>query len=381
MINVDAATAAWLARVPETQRIDAQAFSDWRLTAWAIGELLLIAACVALTRAEVLGRLRRALEAGRPRPWLVSAACAGLLVLVLASLEAVIQAVSGWRGQEIQTHQAQHLIAALAEAAGAIPSEVIAGLLLLPVALWLMRRLPRTWPLVAGTVITALILLAVWMPYVLSAGPPLTPAPPGPTRDGLVRLIAETGIPAHEVYYAADAAFDADVNGGFGHAKVSVGPLMAAAPPAESRAFVGHIMGHFAHNDILFYSLSLGLVMLMGCFAVSWWAGPLARALGARDAGGAAEPDVLPAAAIVFILAMVCAGLAGTAYLRWANVRADAYSLEHAREPDGLVAAIEAEWNHESVDPTPIEEAIFSSHPAMVGRIRHAMAWKAAHGG
>ena len=381
MVSVDAATAVWLARIPEAQRIDAQAFSDWRLVAWATGEIVLIAACAGLARSGVLGRWRRALEAERSRPWLASAACAGLLALVLAVLEAVIQAVASWRGQEIQTHQAQNLIAALAGSAGAIAPEVIAGVLLLPVALWLMRRLPRTWPLVAGGAITSLILLAVWAPYVLSAGPPMTPAPPGPVRDGLVRLIAETGIPAHEVYYAADPAFDADVNGGFGHAKVSVGPLMAAAPPAESRAFVGHIMGHYAHNDILIYSLVLGLVMALGCFAVNRWAAPLAGLLGERGAASAAEPEVLPAAAIVFMLAMVCAGLAGTGYLRWANVRADAYSLEHAPEPDGLAAAIEGEWNHESVDPSPLEEAIFSSHPAMIGRIRHAMAWKAAHGG
>jgi STE24 endopeptidase len=381
MINVDAATAAWLARIPEAQRLDAQAFSDWRLTAWVVGELAVIAACAFMISSGVLGHWRRALEAARPRPWLAGAACAGLLALVLASLEAVIQAVTSWRGQEIQTHRAQNLLAALAGAAGAIAPEVIAGVLLLPVALWLMRRLPRTWPLVVGTAIMGLIVLAVWLPYVLSLGPPMTPAPPGPVRDGLVRLIAETGIPAHEVYYATDPAFDADVNGGFGQAKVSVGPLMAAAPPAESRAFVGHIMGHYAHNDILIYSLVLGLVMELGCFAVNWWAAPVARWLGARGAASAAEPEVLPAAAIVFLLAMVCAGLAGTGYLRWANVRADAYSLEHAREPDGLVAAMEGEWNHESVDPSPIEEAIFSSHPAMVGRIRHAMVWKAAHGG
>ena len=381
MINVDAATAAWLARIPAAQRLDAQAFSDWRLTAWTVGELAVIAACALMVRSGVLGRWRRALEAERPRPWLASAASAGLLALVLASLEAVLQAITSWRGQEIQTHQAQNLLAALAGTAGAIAPEVIAGVLLLPVALWLMRRLPRTWPLVVGTAITGLIVLAVWLPYVLSLGPPMTPAPPGPVRDGLVRLIAETGIPAHEVYYATDPAFDADVNGGFGQAKVSVGPLMAAAPPAESRAFVGHIMGHYAHNDILIYSLVLGLVMALGCFAVNWWAAPLARWLGARGAASAAEPEALPAAAIVFLLAMVCAGLAGTGYLRWANVRADAYSLEHAREPDGLVAAIEGEWNHESVDPSPLEEALFYTHPAMTGRIRHALAWKAARGG
>lgn len=380
MTNVDAASAAWLARIPESQRIAAQAFTDWRLTAWAIGWLILVGACVVLARTGVLGRWRRAIEIERPRPWIAGAACAGLLALVLASLEALIRAVDKWRGQQILDDHAPGLAGALADALGAIAPEVIAAVVLIPFALWLARRMPRRWPPVVGAVIAALIVGAVWLPYVLSVGPPMTPAPAGPVRDGLIRLIAETGIPAHDVFYAADPSFDADVNGGFGHAKVSIGPLMAAAPPAESRAFVGHIMGHYAHNDILIYSLVLGLVMLMGCFAISRWTAPLAKALG----GGAVDPgdpEALPAAAIIFMLAMICAGLAGAGYLRWANVRADAYSLDHAREPDGLVAAIEAEWDHDSVDPSPVEEAVFSTHPAMTGRIRHAMAWKAAHGG
>jgi STE24 endopeptidase len=75
---------------------------------------------------------------------------------------------------------------------------------------------------------------------------------------------------------------------------------------------------------------------------------------------------------------MACAWLAGAGYLRWANVRADAYSLEQAREPDGLASVIEQEWDHQSVDPSPPEEALFYTHPGMSGRLAHAMAWKAA---
>jgi STE24 endopeptidase len=381
MTNVDAASAAWLARIPENQRIAGHAFTDWRLAAWTIGWIILIGACVILARTGVFGRWRRTIEAKRPRPWIASAACAGLLALVLASLEAMIRAVDKWRGQQILHGSAQGLTGPLSDAMAAIAPEVIAAVVLIPLALWLARRLPRLWPLVVGSAIGALIVGAVWLPYVLSVGPPMTPAPAGPVRDGLSRLIAETGIPAHDVFYSADPTFDADVNGGFGHATVSIGPLMAAAPPAESRAFVGHIMGHYAHDDILIYSLVLGLMMLLGCFATRLGTEPLAKALGAGETVGPGDPEALPAAAIIFMLAIICAGLAGAGYLRWANVRADAYSLEHAREPDGLVAAIEAEWDHDSVDPSPIEEAIFSTHPAMTGRIRHAMAWKAAHGG
>ena len=232
-----------------------------------------------------------------------------------------------------------------------------------------------------GALVAGLIVAAIWLPYALSAGPPSPAAPAGPVRDGLLQLIAETGIPAQGVSVSTDPGFMADVSGGFGHARVVVGPRLAAGPPAEARALVGHIMGHYAHNDILIFSLVLGLAMLLGFYAVARLAAPLARLVGAKNVASAADPEALPAATIILMLALVCSGLAGAGYLRWANVRADAYSLDHAREPDGLAAVIEQEWDHQSVDPSPIEEALFYTHPAMTGRLQHAMAWKAAHGG
>jgi STE24 endopeptidase len=378
---LDAATAAWLARIPAAARLQAHAFTDWRLTAWAVGGALLVGACALVGRSGVLGRVRRGVEAASPRPWLGAAAAAAALALILATLQALIDAVARWRSDRILESGAQSFPIHLAHAADGVAPAVIGATLLVPPALWLMRRLPRAWPLLVGGAVAALILAAVWLPYALSVGPPSTPAPPGPVRDGVMRLISETGIPAHGVFLSGDPGFDIDVNGGFGRAKVIIGPLVAAGSPAEARAMVGHIMGHYAHDDILIVSLALGAVMLLGFFAVSWWAAPLARLMGAKAATTPSDPEALPAAAIILMLAMVCAGLAEAGYLRWANVRADAYSLDHAREPDGLAAAIERGWDHQSVDPSPIEEALFYTHPPMTGRLRHAMAWKAAHGG
>ncbi len=373
--------ATWLARIPASQRIAAHAATDWRLIAWCAGELMLIGACVVVARSDLIGRLRRGLEAARPRPWLVGAAGACVLALILASLNAAIGAVTDWRGEQLLGGAVASVGAHLALAAAAIAPTVIAAVLLVPPLLWLLRRAPHAWPLIVGPVVAGLIVVAVWLPYALSAGPPMTPAPPGPVREGLLRLIAETGVPAHEVYFRSDPDFDADVTGAFGQARVSVGPLIAAGPPAEARAFIGHIMGHYVHNDILLVSLAMGAVMLLGCFALVRFAAPLARVIGGRDVSGPGDPEALPAAAIILILAMVAAGLAEAGYLRWANVRADAFSLDHAREPDALISVIEREWDHQSLDPSPLEEALFYTHPAMAGRIRHALAWKAAHGG
>ena len=377
----NAAASAWLERIPQAQRIAAQAFTDWQLTAWAVGGLILLGACLLVSWSGLPARLRRMAESERPRPWLTSALIASVLALLLSALKAVIDAVTDWRGERILGSGGASLGAHLAHAAAGVAPTVFAAVVLTPPLLWLMRRLPRTWPLIVGGAVTALIVAVVWLPYALSIGSPTTPAAAGPVRDGLLQLIAETGVPAHGVYASSDPAFDADVNGGFGVARVSVGPVIAADSPAEARAFIGHIMGHFVHNDILVVSLVIGLVMLLGFCAIAWLAAPLARRIGAKDVASPANPQALPAVAIILMAAMVCAGLAEAGYLRWANVRADAFSLDHAREPDGLAAVIEQEWDHESVDPSPLEEALFYTHPALIGRLRHTMAWKAAHGG
>jgi STE24 endopeptidase len=375
------AAAVWLSRIPESERITAQAATDWRLAAWVSGGVILLGACVIVSRMGLPGRARLALEAERPRPWLTGAAVACLLALILAALKALIDAVTDSRTRQILGVADAGLAGHLAHAASTIAPDVLAAALLAPPLLWLMRRWPRTWPLVAGSLVTALIAAVVWLPYALSLGAPTTLAPPGPVRDGLLRLIGATGIPAHDVLLATDPGVLADVNGSFGQAKVIVGPALAAGPPAEARAIVGHIMGHYVHNDILIFSLVMGLVMLLGFFAVAALAAPLARLVGAKGVASPAEPEALPAVAIILMLAVSGAWLAGAGYLRWANVRADAYSLEFAGAPDGLASVIEQEWDHQSVDPSPLEEALFYSHPGMIGRLRHAMAWKAAHGG
>jgi STE24 endopeptidase len=380
------AASAWLARIPPAQLAAADAFTNTRLVGWAVGGAVFLALCLLLARTGALARLQGAIEVGRPRPWLSAAAAAGALTFVLGAAGAMVSGVCAWRGDELLargggTPPAAGLAAHLAQAAAGLIPSVLAAVLLVPSLFWLMRRRPRSWPLVAGALLMAGILGLGWLPYALSAGPPLGPAPPGPAQDGVMRLVAETGLPVQAVLASPDPTFDADVTGGFGRAKVVLGPQMLAGPPAEARAFVGHVMGHYVHNDILIACLIFAGVLAAGLFAVPPWGASLARWLGAGAVSSPAEPAALPALAVMGFLAATLAALAGSAYLRAANVGADAYSLDHAREPDGLAAVIVREWDHQSVDPTPIEAAIFYTHPPLEGRLVHAMAWKAAHGG
>ncbi len=385
-LDPDAASRAWLARIPEAQQLAARAYTDAQLVVWIVGGGLFLLACVAIARGDLIGRLARVLEPRRLPRWLETAALAGALALILGALNAVIGGAGGWwayrqleRGGGVprQSSLAAHLAQA---ASGILPGALVAALLVPPL-LWLIRRMPRAWPLIASLPISALIVLAGWGPYALSLGPARPPAPPGAARDGVLRLIADTGLPARGVGLVPDRSFDADVTGAFGHARVVIGPDILAGPAPDARAYLGHLMGHYVHQDILLVCLVVSAVLAAGLFAIQATAKTLSARIGAGPIESLADPRGLPALAIIAALTVTAAGLAGAAYLRWANVRADAYSLDHAREADGLATVVEREWDHNAIDPPPIEAAIFYTHPPLSARVRHAMAWKAAHGG
>ncbi len=311
-----------------------------------------------------------------------------MMALALAAAKALVDAVTAWRLAAIAAGVGgaapmSDFLTQLAAASAQILPTVAAAVLLIPPLAWLIRRQPRRWPLIVGGAATLLILALGWLPYALSAGPAGPPAPPGPAQAGVARLIAEAGLPAPAVLQAAAPGLDTDVTGGFGRARVVVGQRLLAGLPAEARAYVGHLMGHYAHNDILVVCLLIGALVLGGCVAAQRWTALLARTLGAGNVRGPAEPAALPALAIIGAATLMLAALGGAAYLRWANVGADAYSLDHAREPDGLVAVIEDDWLRDSgrdgVAPSPLEAMIFYTHPPLKERIAHAMAWKAAH--
>ncbi|MFI4933196.1 MAG: M48 family metalloprotease [Caulobacterales bacterium] len=375
------AAAAWLAALPATDRLAADHATDLRLWTWAAAGLLMIAVCALILRLGLLARLREMIERNGPRPWLAGAACAGVFALAVTGAKAPLDAFGAWRKNLILGNADAGLAADLAHAFAGVLPVVGAAVVFVPLAQWLARRRPRAWPAILGAALCAMILAVGWLPYALSAGPALAPLPAGPVREGVLHLIHGAGIPATEVYASADPDFDADVTGGFGRAQVVVGPRLAGASPAEARAFVGHVMGHYAHADVFTIFLVYGLLTIAALAAVPLLFAPAARLLGAGTLQGPADPQGLPVVLAILIAAAAIATPLSSAYIRWVNVRADAFSLDHAREPDGLAASLEREWDHQSVDPSPLERALFYTHPPLKSRLVHAMAWKAAHGG
>ncbi|HEX4096365.1 MAG TPA: M48 family metalloprotease [Caulobacteraceae bacterium] len=370
-----AAADAYLQRLPADLLAAAPAATAWDEIQFVATLAMLVLGAWTVASSGILERIGTRMDrAGQPR-WMADAAsggaAGGLIALALLPL-ALIAALHSGGAPALPAA----LIVCLRQAAVCS----LAGALIAPVLYALMRALPWLWAPLLGGVAAILMFSAVWLPFATASGPTNLPtAPPGPARDGLMQLIAAVHLPAHEIYVSANPAIDADVTG-WGQARVVISHgLWISAPPAELRASIGHLMGHYAHHDqlsiaLLLAALTFGLFIIVRRLAM-----PMARLMGLKEVEGPANPVAAPALIAVAVVYIWLAVTCDHAFIRWINVRADQYSLDHAKEPDGLALALLDEWRGEAVDPSPLQEALFYDHPSLKSRIEHAMRWKAAH--
>ncbi|MFI4974865.1 MAG: M48 family metalloprotease [Caulobacterales bacterium] len=375
-----ATVAAWLGRIPAADRLAADAYTHERLVAWLLGGLLIAAIALFAQRLGLLARLRDAVQHQGPRPWLAGAVCAGAFTLAVVLAKAPFDAVFGWRGDRL-LHGAAAFAPRLKDAFASGMTLLLPVVVLAPLLQALMRRLPRTWWAWSGGAAAALILAFGWLPYALAPGQGGAPLEPGPMRDGLMRLVHDAGVPAHQIYLSPGGPLDTDVAGAFGRARVTVSrDFVRTSSPAEARAFVGHLAGHYAHGDLLSIQLVQAAVVVAGLLAIQLLFGPVARLMGGPRLTGPADPAAAPVVAVIVLLTVALGTPARGAFIQWVNVGADQFALDHSREADGLASFLIRDWDHMSVEPRPLERAVFYTHPPLADRMRHIAAWKAAHG-
>ncbi len=378
MLDPEAATTAWLSRISPADRALAASWTDLGHVGGLGGGLVAILACWLILKSGLVARLKGAIEGEGPRPWLASAACGGGFVALLLALQAPWSLFIAWRFDGLRPHPFG-LLANVHALAGQALLEVSLGAVCLPLIYATIRRAPRTWWAWVGGVAAALAFAAVWAPYALASGSAALPAaPPGPVRDGLVRLIGESGLAARQIYLSSNPEVDADVTGLPGRPRMVISRgMLEEAGPAEARAHVGHLLGHYAHGDQPSFAAVLAGLVFAGAVAAGLLYRPLARVLGVEF--GVADPAGLPVMAMILLGWIIVATPLFNAFDRAVNVRADQYSLDHAREPDGLAAMVLRQHGGDKADPSPLEEAVFYDHPSVRSRILHAMQWKSAH--
>lgn len=385
--NPAAATAAYLAQMSPADHARATAYTHgqhWLLLGgWA-------ATCVAawlILKSGVLSGLEARLEAKRPRPLLVSL-IAGVLFLGLDwLLELPWSSYADWWREASYGLNNQSWLGWLADNAKVTAINVPVMAVFLAAIYWLMRRAPRLWPLLAGMLTAGFLLLANWaQPVVIE---PLlntyAQAPAGPVRDAVVALGRANGVPTGKIYVFNGSRqsnrYTANVAGLFGTARVALSDSMFAkgADIAEVRAVVGHEMGHYVHEHVLWDAVVIGLLTVAAGWLVRRLFPAVRRRLGASEVGGVADPAGLPILMIIFVTLLLLATPIQNGLSRMEEADADRFSLARAREPDGMARALVKTIEYRASSPTDLEELLFYDHPSVEHRIRKAMDWKAAH--
>lgn len=382
-----AATAAYLAQLPPAAQAKATAYThggEWLLL-W--GWLVSTVVAVLILRSGVLARISERLGARRPRP-LLTAFVIGVVFSVLGwLLELPWSVYAHWWREKSYGLTSQTLGGWFGEQLVSLTLSSLLGALFFTALYALIRRSPkRWWAWGAGLAVSFLVLMMVLAPIFIE---PIfnryTPAPPGAVRDTVVALAKASGVPSDKIFVYNGSKqsnrYTANVSGLFGSARVAMSDVMfkKGADLGEVRGVVGHEMGHYAHAHNLWAAAALSLIAA----ALFWLTDrlfPLAqRWMGANPAAGIADPTTLPVLLTVVATLMLLATPLTRSLTRIEEADADAFSLEHARAPDGLARGLMKTVEYRAASPSRIEETLFYDHPSVSRRIRRAMDWKAAH--
>jgi STE24 endopeptidase len=382
-----AATAAYLAQLPPETHLKAQHYTQgghWLLL-W--GALVSVLAAWLVLRSGVLVRVRDGVERKGPRAWL-----AALLVL---ALDAVLEPLLGlpwtayaswWRERAYGLTDrafggwASEWLMSLV--LGAVMSALVLSLLYAPI-----RRAPKTWWAWGGVLIaTTFVVMLLAMPVFIQ---PLfntyRAAPSGATRDAVVQLAQATGVPSDAIFVYDGSKqsnrYTANVAGLGGTVRISMSDVMflKGADIAEVRAVVGHEIGHYKTGQVFWGALVFGLLAAAGFLLTDRLYPAVRRWTGARGVGGLSDPAGYPIVSMIITVLLLLATPIYATFTRLGEMQADRYSLEHAREPDGLARGLVKSIEYRAATPSWLEETLFYDHPSVASRVRRAMDWKAAH--
>jgi STE24 endopeptidase len=384
--DAKAATDAFLAVLPPAAHLKAIRYTQgghWLLL-W--GWLVTVAACWLIARSRVLNRTEAALTRKRPHPILVSFVLPLIFGVADDVLELPWNAYANWWREKSYGLTSQPFGGWLSEQLiGDAIGCVLMGAFL--IALYaLIRHARRTWWAWAGG------LVAIFTVFMLVIGPVLiepifnkfTPALPGVTRDAVVALAKTAGVPSDRIFIYNGSKqsnrYTANVSGLFGSARVAMSDVMFKknADIPEVRGVVGHEMGHYKRNHVIWGAIASIILSLVG-FGLINLAFPTANRWLGAGAAGIADPAGLPVLVALLATLMLIGTPLTSTLSRLQEADADAFSLRVAHEPDGLSKALVKTLEYRADSPSWLEEVIFYDHPSVRRRVQRAMDWKARH--
>ena len=382
-----AATASYLSQLSEEAHGRAVAYTQgghWVLVWTAVVSLAIY---LVLTRSGLLVRLRDRLEARGVGPLRMSAVVLAAALLAETVLDLPWSVYVDWARERSYGLSSQPFAGWLGESALASMISLPLSLALFVVVYALIRRAPKSWWLWSGGLVAAgfVAIMVVGPVYFAPLFNRYEPAPPGPVRDAVVALAEANGVPSDRIFIYDGSRqsnrYTANVSGLFGSTRIAMSDVMFAkgADLAEVRAVVGHEMGHYVLGHGWRNAIALSMVAMLALFIVDRLFAPASRLLGATGVRSLGDPAGYPVvAALVVVLGLLGNPITAT-LTRISEAEADRFSLERAKEPDGLARALVKTIEYRAATPGPIEEVLFYDHPSVSSRVRRAMDWKSAH--
>ena len=264
---------------------------------------------------------------------------------------------------------------------------LMGGTIFLIVLYAVFRRAPKTW-WIWGTAVAVvfsffvLFIAPVFIEPLFNSYKPLTKPE---ISEPILAMARANQIPVKQVF-EVDASrqttrVSANVSGILGTTRVALNDnLLKQCTVPEIRAVMAHEMGHYVLNHGAKLLTYLGIFVLVGFALTRILFDAAVRRWGDKwGVRGIADPAGLPLLALIFSTLLFLATPLLNTVVRVTEREADAFGINTAREPDGMVEVALKLGAYRKLNPTPLEEFIFYDHPSGRARIRMAMDWKAAN--
>ena len=249
------------------------------------------------------------------------------------------------------------------------------------------RRAPKMWWIWGAVVVVFFLMVGILISpiYIEPLFNKYKPLEDRAISEPILVMARANQIPVTQVFQV-DASrqsnrVSANVAGFLGTTRIALNDnLLKQCTLPEIRAVMAHEMGHYVLSHITKFLINFSLLALIA-FALAKWAFEAAvRRWGTRwRVRGIADPAGLPLLALIFGAISFFMTPINNTITRVAEIEADAFGLNTAREPTGMAKVALKLGKYRKLDPSPVEEFIFFDHPSGRARIRMAMEWKAAH--
>lgn len=203
-------------------------------------------------------------------------------------------------------------------------------------------------------------------------------------RDPILTMAHANGIRSDKVY-VMDASkqtkrVSANVSGMFGTERVTLNDnLLNRTSLPEIKAVMGHEIGHYALKHMYSMLVFFGIVVVVIFAFLQWGSRVSIEKWGERwGFGSVSDVASMPLLLLLASIASFAMTPVTNTIIRVQEVEADIFGLNAAREPDGFAEVSLKLGEYRKLAPGPVEEFLFFDHPSGRNRILMSMRWKAA---